>query len=201
MNDAEIQTVFAAYILDVEARRDSKGRLAVYSLPAGDGGGTFEVAGINDRYHPRVAKKLRRLIQAGDHNEAEVMATEYLERYTDAVDEWHSDEVIEGFLRSCAFNRGAGGAAWMFQYALKQAFYPSLYKSKIDRKVGPLTKRAAAKADADILLPALYGARIIYERTAIPGLKGARKETSRFWHGLFRRFTNDLAFAYSLRGD
>lgn len=200
MTDQEIQTRFAKYILDVEARRDSKGRLAVYPLPPGDGGGTFEVAGINDRYHPKIARKLRALIQAGKQDEAEARAIEYLENYTDSVDEWHPDERVEGFLRSCAFNRGAGGAAWMLQYALRYGFTPALYTGKRDRKVGINTLKGSARADTDQMLNALYGARIVYERTAIPGLKGNRKESSKFWHGLFRRFTNDLTFANGLIG-
>lgn len=198
MTDAEIQRRFAQYILDVEARRDRNGRLVVYDLPAGDGGGTFEVAGINDRYHRKKANELRSLIQAGKFSTAESEAVAYLEDYTSSVDEWHPDERVEGLLRSCAFNRGAGGAAWMLQYALRYAFYPALYTGKRDRKVGPKTRAAAKKADPTALLTAIYGARVVYERTAIPGLKGKRDESSKFWHGLFRRFTNDLNFALSL---
>ena len=198
MTDEEIQKRFAKYILDVEARRDRNGRLAVYALPSGDGGGSFEVAGINDRYHPKIARKLRDLIRAGKQDEAATEAIDYLESYTDSVDEWHPDERVEGFLRSCAFNRGAGGAAWMLQYALRYGFTPSLYTGKRDRRVGVNTLKGSAKADANQMLNALYGARIIYERTAIPGLKGKRDESSKFWHGLYRRFTNDLTFANSL---
>lgn len=198
LSQEQIQKAFAKHTLDLEARRDSRGRLKVYRLPAGDGGGNYEVAGINDRYHPKAARKLKALIEAGQHDEAEVYAIDYLDAYTDAVDEWHPDEVVEGYLRCCAFNRGAGGAAWMLQYALKQGFTPSLYKGAMDRKVGPMTWAAARQAGVDELLPALYGARIVYERTAIPGLKGRRDESSQFWHGLFRRFTNDLTFAWGL---
>lgn len=199
MTDAEIQRAFAKYILDVEARRDRNGNLAVYTLPPGDGGGTFEVAGINDRYHPRMARTLRDLINAGRHAEAETAATTYLEDYTDAVDEWHESEIVEGYLRSCSFNRGAGGAAWMLQYALKYGFTPSLYSGALDMQVGQNTMAGSAKADAEALLPALLGARVRYENTAIPGVKGKRIETSKFWHGLFRRFCNDMTFARSLQ--
>ena len=38
----------AESILNFEARRDRQGRLQVYKLPSGDGGGAFEVAGINE---------------------------------------------------------------------------------------------------------------------------------------------------------
>ena len=203
LTDQQINDAFANHILDVEARRDSKGRLEIYPLPEGDGGGTFEVAGINDRYHPEAAKDLAALISTGQYDEAEEYASDYLFCYTHRVNEWHPDEIIEGYLRSCAFNRGDGGAAWMFQYALKYGFYPSLYKGKMDWKVGKNTRAGARKAktdtEKDTLLAAIHAARVIYERTSVPGLKRAfRKEDSKFWHGLFRRFNTDMAFAMGL---
>lgn len=199
MTDQEIQRAFARHTLSVEARRDAKGRLKVYMLPPGDGGGTFEVAGINDRYHPKIAKRLRALIEAGQYAQAEEEAVSYLDSYTDAVDEWHADEVVEGYLRCCSFNRGPKGAGWMLQYALKYGFTPALYTGALDGVVGRNTRDAAAKADPETLLFAIYGARVVYERTKL-SWKGSRDESSQFWHGLFRRFTQDLVFAQSLRG-
>lgn len=211
MNDDAINEAFAQHTLDVEARRDpDTGNLIVYSLPKGDGGGVpvrghpygFEVAGINNKWHPKMSNRLRALIDAGQPERAEAEAREYLHNYTNAVDEWHPDEIIEGYLRACAFNRGAGGAAWIAQYATKYAYYPSLYKARLDGDFGEKTKEALDKADPDVLLTALYGARIIYERTPVERFrKGRRTETSGLWHGLFRRFNNDLVFALSLKGD
>jgi len=41
----------AADIINFEARRDKRnGHLVVYNLPKNDGGGRYEVAGINERY-------------------------------------------------------------------------------------------------------------------------------------------------------
>jgi hypothetical protein len=48
----------AAAILNFESRRDCKGHLMVYILPAGDGGGRYEVGGINERYNKAVADAL-----------------------------------------------------------------------------------------------------------------------------------------------
>lgn len=200
LTDSQIQTAFAQWTLDMEARRDAKGRLVVYPLPAGDGGGAFEVAGINERYHPQMANRLKRLIEQGDHAQAEIEARDYLSGYTDAVDEWHPNEIVEGFLRCCAFNRGPKGAAWILQYALTEAFAPSLYTLRLDGIYGTGTQRAAYSREASNptkMLAALYGARIVYERTALPW-KGGRDEDSIFWHGLFRRFTDDVDFALSL---
>lgn len=62
-SSAQIAT--GKFIVDCEARRDSKGRIQVYKLPAADGGGNIEVAGINDRYHPEQAQKMAGLIAQG----------------------------------------------------------------------------------------------------------------------------------------
>lgn len=207
MTDLEIQKAFAKWTLDMESRRDSQGRLKVYPLPSGDGGGTFEVAGINDRYHPKMARRLRSLIQSGEHEQAELEAIDYLENYTDEVDEWHPNEAVEGYIRCCAFNRGAKGAAWILQYALKFGFSPSLYAAGrrglggIDGAYGPNTRKAAynEKAqDVELMISLLAMSRIVYERTPTKW-KGNRKEDNEFYHGLFRRFAEDADFALSLR--
>ena len=80
----------ARRIVDYEARRDAQGHLKVYHLPAGDGGGEREVAGINDRYHPEVLNRIEGLLAAGKFQEAE----------------------------DAAFNRGPTGAVRILQDAL-----------------------------------------------------------------------------------
>ena len=207
MTDQEIQLAFAEWTLNMESRRDKNGNLKVYPLPDGDGGGTFEVAGINDRYHPKMARRLRSLIESGEHEQAEKEAKEYLDNYTNAVDEWHPDERVEGYLRCCAFNRGEKGAAWILQYALKFGFTPSLYANGrrglggLDGDYGTNTKKAAYSPEAqdvELMITLLAMARTVYERTSTKW-KGHRTEESVFWHGLFRRFAEDADFALSLR--
>ncbi|NDD57299.1 MAG: hypothetical protein EBZ44_06235, partial [Verrucomicrobia bacterium] len=44
-----------------EGRTDRQGNLVVYNLPSGDEGGTYEVAGINDKFHPGEARRLANL--------------------------------------------------------------------------------------------------------------------------------------------
>ena len=51
MTTPEQRRRMAAAIVNFEARRDSKRHLMVYKLPKGDGGGRYEVAGINERYN------------------------------------------------------------------------------------------------------------------------------------------------------
>ena len=69
----DYQIAIATFIVNREARRDQRGKLAIYRLPKADGGGTFEVAGINDRYHPAKAAQLRDLINKGLPDQAEAI--------------------------------------------------------------------------------------------------------------------------------
>jgi len=179
------QLAIGKFIVDCEARRDGQGRLLVYPLPKADGGGTFEVAGINDRYHPEQARKLAGLIDAGDHLAAELLAREYILAYTDAVLGWHPHIAVEAYLRDCAFNRGPGGAAKIYQRAVG---------AKIDGKVGPVTKATGSVLIASELLLCLRRAREAYEQQIAPPV-GAR---AKFWKGLQARWDKTLKFSQSL---
>jgi len=66
------------FIVDYEARRGPDGKVIVYTLPRADGGGRFEVAGINERYHRPEAERLRRIIESGDPDRAEREAVLYI---------------------------------------------------------------------------------------------------------------------------
>lgn len=172
----ESQKKWATWIINKEARRDRNGNIMVYKLPSGDGGGSFEVAGINDRYHKKMANKLKSLINEGRADFAEVMAQDYIRSYTSQVASWHDDERVVYFLRDCAFNRGPTGAAKIYQIALRSAG-SSL---KLDGKVGPSTKKAGNRLAAEDLVFRLVLARQTYERRT-------RSESSKFWVGLVNR--------------
>lgn len=178
----------AGFIVGAEARRDKSGRLRVYKLPAGDGGGSYEVAGINDRYHPDAAARLCDLISSGCQTEAESFARDYIVQYTDVVGKWTSEPAIESYLRDTAFNRGPKGALRVLQIALK---VPD------DGKWGPKTKAAldkAVRSNPGGLLQDLRTARESYEIRVAPPV-GARLK---FWQGLVGRWDKALAFSETL---
>lgn len=183
VNPADIRRRMALAIYNAEARRDNKGNLQVYSLPAGDGGGTYEVAGINDRYHPDEAWHLANLVRAGKYAEAETYAQDFLVKYTDVVKGWHPDAGVEFFLRDCAFNRGPKGAARIWQRALGV---------NDDGVVGPKTRAAVVGKTAHQLLTRLRAAREQYERDV-----AKRSESSKFWKGLVNRWNSALGQARS----
>lgn len=174
----------ADFILRSEARRDKMGRIRVYPLPKADGGGTFEIAGINDRYHPKAANHIKGLLDNNKHSAAENYIKKYLVEYTDIVKAWTEEPAIEAFLRDTAFNRGPKGALRILQIALQIAD---------DGKFGPVTKATLAKALKNIpdLLDKLRVARETYEIRVAPPV-GAR---AKFWNGLKNRWDNALEFS------
>lgn len=175
------------FIVSVEARRDAAGNLRVYPLPKADGGGTFEVAGINDRYHPIEARILRELVETKRFAQAEIFLREHLADYTHIVTAWSKLPAIEAFLRDSAFNRGPKGALRILQRAVNVAD---------DGKWGPITRAAvkAAEADPRALVRSLRAAREAYERRIAPPV-GAR---AKFWKGLQNRWNAAEAFALTL---
>jgi hypothetical protein len=188
--DARLQAAKA--IIDFEARRDSRGHLVIYALPANDGGGKFEVAGINQKYNPDECARLIELIHAKKFDEAEAYAEEVIARDTDGAETWHAlairygedgetlgDPGVQFFLRDCIFNRGLHGAARILQQAVRV---------HDDGIVGPITCKAAEAFQPAALLMALRTAREGYERNVV----GYR---ANFWKGLVNRWNNALKVA------
>jgi len=170
--------------------RYKNGKLQVYYLPAEDTGGDYEIAGINDKYHPHEAKELRGLIEEdGRHEAAETQAAAYIVSYTNPVVNFFPSESlananpnIEFLLRDCAFNRGNRGAATILQIAIGM--------SDIDGVIGPQSKKAFAKwleKPADLALM-IKDAREEYERNTYPWKSNKRDESSSLWKGLASRW-------------
>jgi lysozyme family protein len=184
------QDMGLAIVREFEGRY-SKGKLQVYKLPPGDGGGAYEVAGINERYHPTKANVLKELIEDGAHEKAEQEAAEYIVEYTKGVLKFFPNQLaaeanpsIEFILRDTAFNRGAKGAATVLQI--------SLGMNDIDGIVGPMTHREFSRQLEDPgpenLLRQLTQARETYERTSYAWKTNTRDEKSKFWKGLNARW-------------
>ncbi|HEY0082694.1 MAG TPA: putative peptidoglycan-binding domain-containing protein [Pyrinomonadaceae bacterium] len=170
----------AQTIVDFEARRDTAGHIRIYELPANDGGGSWEYAGLNDRYHPAILKHLKGLVLSGLHQEAEALAVAYIANYTDVVTRWGvTDPSVEMYLRDCCFNRGPGGAAKILQIAL------GFYGRDVDGQIGAKT-RAALEAYKNVpttLLRAFRKARETYEDIVAPGRPNLRKGLVNRWNG------------------
>ena len=144
LTSAAMQTV------DWEGRKDRQGNLMVYELPAGDMGGSFEVAGINNRYHPEAAETLRSM----DPSLRRDFAADYITRYTSPMTS-KLPPVYQPFFQDLAFNRGLGGATKFLQRALGV---------NDDGVIGPKTLAALEKADARDVMRQTSLEQLQYER-------------------------------------
>jgi hypothetical protein len=167
-------------IIKSEARLDSNGKIMVYNLPSNDGGGSYEIAGINDKYHPQAASTLKNMINSGQADQAKDYAKSYIMDYTKSATRLSANAGTEYALRDITFNRGAGGANWMAKRAA--GIEPNL-------KMNSEAQSAILKAQQDDprgYLQRLKAAAEEYETTKV----GYRANLAK---GLQRRFDDRLA--------
>ena len=180
--------------------RFKNGKLQVYKLPSGDGGGAYEIAGINERYHPQEALKLKNMIDAGENEKAKDECADYIVHYTDEVLNFFPDHSyaeanphIEFLLRDSAFNRGPRGAGTILQLAIGA--------QPVDGMVGPKTREVFKKAldeSPSLVATGITQARETYERNSYAWKKGKRDESSKFWAGLSNRWAKAQSVAEKL---
>ena len=142
---AELDPLISAAMktVDFEGRRDKNGNLAVYKLPSGDMGGSYEVAGINNKYHPDAFKQISSL----SPSEREQAAAKYVVQYTAPFTQKLPD-AVRPFAQDLAFNRGVGGATKYMQQALNNLGVPV----KVDGAIGPKTISALNQVDPKSLM-------------------------------------------------
>ena len=163
-----------------EGRRDKKGNLSVYALPAGDMGGDYEVAGINDRYHPEAFRKIAGL-PAQDREEA---AAKYISEYTAPLVS-KLPQAIQPFAQDMAFNRGAGGATKYLQQGLNTLGM----NVKVDGGIGPKTLDAINRVDSRALMQAASKAQLDDEYR----MADRNPDRKKFLNGLESRIRNRLS--------
>lgn len=168
---AALQTV------NLEARRDKLGNVAVYKLPSGDMGGTYEVAGINDRYHPGEARRLANL----PPEQREIEAARYIRKYTAPIVDKMPDE-MKAFVQDMAFNRGAGGATKYIQQGLNDLGI----RVAVDGKLGPQTLKAIQGVQPRSLMQAASNAQLQDEYARAQ----SNPERRKFLQGLENRIRN-----------
>jgi hypothetical protein len=168
-----------------EGRKDKQGNLSVYKLPSGDMGGNFEVAGINDRYHPEAFKAISSL----PAQERAKAAAEYIQGYTAPLVE-KLPQALQPFTQDLAFNRGLGGATKYIQQGLNTLGQ----RVAVDGGFGPKTLAAINQVEPRALMRAASDAQLQdeYKRAEldpnrkkfIPGLEARiRNRLSTFGQG------------------
>ena len=163
-----------------EGRKDKQGNLAIYKLPTGDMGGNFEVAGINDRYHPEAFKAISSL----PAQERAKAAAEYIQGYTAPLVE-RLPQPLQPFTQDLAFNRGLGGATKYIQQGLNTLGQ----KVAVDGGFGPKTLAAINQVEPRALMRAASDAQLQDEYN-MAERNPARKK---FIGGLESRIRNRLA--------
>ena len=166
--------------IDFEARKDKQGNVQVYKLPAGDMGGNFEVAGINDKYHPDAFKRISSL-PAQDRTQA---AAQYVKEYTSPFVS-KLPEAVQPFAQDLAFNRGMGGATKYIQQGLNTLGQ----KVAVDGGLGPKTLQAINQVEPKALMRAASQAQL-EDEYRMAQRNPARKK---FIGGLESRIRNRLA--------
>jgi hypothetical protein len=163
-----------------EGRKDKQGNLAVYKLPTGDMGGNFEVAGINDRYHPEAFKAISSL----PAQERAKAAAEYIQGYTAPLVE-RLPQPLQPFTQDLAFNRGLGGATKYIQQGLNALGQ----KVAVDGGLGPKTLQAINQVEPKALMRAASQAQL-EDEYRMAERNPARKK---FIQGLESRIRNRLS--------
>jgi len=172
--------IAALKTIDFEARKDKQGNVQVYKLPAGDMGGNFEVAGINDKYHPDAFRRISSL-PAQERAQA---AARYVKEYTSPFVSKLPKEV-QPFAQDLAFNRGMGGATKYIQQGLNTLGQ----KVAVDGGLGPKTLAAINQVDPKALMRAASQAQL-EDEYRMAQRNPARKK---FIGGLENRIRNRLA--------
>jgi len=161
-----------------EGRRDKDGNLAVYELPSGDMGGSYEVAGINNRYHPEAAKALKEM----NPKDREDYAAKYVMNYTAPVTS-KLPEAYRPFFQDLAFNRGLSGSVKFLQRAIGL---------RDDGVIGPATIERLSQEQPPDVMKRVSAEQLRYEQR----LKENDPRREKFYPGLENRVRN----RYSLFG-
>ena len=143
-------------------------------------GGNFEVAGINDKYHPDAFKRISSL-PAQERAQA---AAQYVKEYTSPFVS-KLPQAVQPFAQDLAFNRGMGGATKYIQQGLNTLGQ----KVAVDGGLGPKTLRAINQVEPKALMRATSQAQL-EDEYRMAQRNPARKK---FIGGLESRIRNRLA--------
>ena len=143
-------------------------------------GGTYEVAGINDKFHPGEARRLSSL----PPEQREIEAARYIRKYTAPIVDKMPQE-MQAFVQDMAFNRGAGGATKYIQLGLNSLGQ----KVAVDGRLGPQTLQAIQGVEPSALMQAASQAQLQDEYARAKSSPERRK----FLQGLENRINNRLS--------
>lgn len=163
-----------------ESRTDSSGNPVVYKLPSGDMGGSLEISGINDRYHPEAFRAIAQL----PAEQRASAAAEYIRGYTAPLVS-QLPQSMQAFAQDMSFNRGLGGATRYIQQGLNSLGQ----RVSVDGSLGPKTLQAINQVQPQALMKAASEAQLQDEYAKAE----ADPRRLKFIPGLEARIRNRLA--------
>jgi len=152
--------------------RIKEGKLAVFNPPSGDGGGSFEVAGITERFQPREARRLRGLIEQGRNDQAISEAKDFFRKRSAPFTKYAEQRGLQLQIADSVHHRGEGGLRRILQRATgsKSKSYQELIR-ELDSSPNALAR--------------FNRARVNYELQEIDRGRASRQK---FRKGLINRF-------------
>lgn len=165
----------------LEARLDENGYPKLYKLPKNDGGGDYEIAGINSKYHPEALDKIKKTSPRYRKFECIKYIDYYTRRHTKLI---IKNKGLEIAILDATFNRGGGGCCRITQMALKSLGL----EIEVDGKWGRETQAIFSLAEKEIsfcLLKALRKQREAYELEEIGYRKNLFKGLKNRWDEIY----------------
>lgn len=170
--------------------------LRVMRLPEGDGGGTYEIAGICDGIEPKVFNAIKAELEAGNRDKAWDMCIDYVEKKTHNGQVWSPENLaIEFFLRDIIFNMGDGGCVSVIQRTIN---YYGESKVVVDGAWGPKTKKAWEEILSAMTPESLLSALVLCRNQRYKAIATANPKKEKFLKGWYSRTSKAETYAKKL---
>lgn len=179
-----------------DARITGPSSLRVMRLPEGDGGGTYEIAGICDGIEPKVFNAIKIELEAGNRVKAWDMCIDYVEKKTHNGRVWSPENLaIEFFLRDTVFNMGDGGCVNVMQRTIN---HYGESKVVVDGAWGPKTKKAWEELLYITVPVNLLSALVICRNQRYRAIVEANPKKEKFLKGWYSRTSKAETYAKKL---
>lgn len=194
----EIRNRMAAKILNMEDYKiTGPESLRVTRLPSGDGGGTWEIAGICDGIEPEVFNRIKSLLDKGLREEAWEDCLSYVLENTATIASYFPNYGFgyEFMVRDLAFNMGNAGAIKVIQGMTNREGTDEI---AVDGKWGIKTQTALLWLTSS--LPEVYVVNALDKaaRARYQSIVDANPVKEKFLKGWLNRCDDRLAFANTL---
>lgn len=194
----EIRNRMAAKILNMEDYKiTGPESLRVTRLPSGDGGGTWEIAGICDGIEPEVFNRIKSLLDKGLREEAWEDCLSYVLENTATIASYFPNYGFgyEFMVRDLAFNMGNAGAIKVIQGMANREGTDEI---AVDGKWGIKTQTALLALTSTLPEDYVVNALDKAARARYQSIVDANPVKEKFLKGWLNRCDDRLAFANTL---